>query len=175
MRKSKTKRGVWASLSEREILYAPVGDLVQGFFNVKLTDEEVLDFYKKQGKLPKWLVDDEGDLYLTLGALPGDRFGVIRIPSSSREPYGFFILVKTPSGEFILPGGNTYITRIPPKKLLGVAKKLKLVAENIRKREIISEALWYLPFRDLKLWRMHVRGMLTSLSQQKKDFLEALE
>lgn len=160
----RTNKSIYSGKSDTEILFAPVKDLMRGNFQTAQATGEVYDYWRERGKLPKWLVDDEGDLYLSIGEIENKAsptrpfFCLIRIPAKRGEPYGFFILGKY-GDNFVFPQMNTYITREVPQGLRGVAKKLKLVAEDIRKKSIIASALWHFP-STMKLWKMHVRGLL---------------
>lgn len=166
----RTNKGIYSGKSDTEILFTPVKDLMRGNFQTAQATGEVYDYWREKGKLPKWLVDDEGDLYLSIGELyrpdmPPDMsaFCLIRIPAKRGEPYGFFFL-KRCGENFVFPQLNTYITREVPQKLQGVAKKLKLVAEDIKKKNIIASALWHFPC-SMTLWKMHVRGLLEKESE----------
>lgn len=169
----RTNKSIYSEKSDTEILFAPVKDLMRGNFQTAQATGEVYEYWRERGKLPKWLVDDEGDLYLSIGELyrpdmPSDMsaFCLIRIPAKRGEPYGFFIL-KRCGENFVFLQLNTFITREIPQKLQGVAKKLKLVAEDIKKKNIIASALWHFP-SEMKLWKMHVRGLLEKEPEPKR-------
>ena len=169
----RTRKCIYSRKSDTEILFSPVGDLMKGNFQTSRATGEVYEYWRARGKLPKWLVDDEGDLYLSIGELyrpdmPSDMsaFCLIRIPAKKGEPYGFFIL-KRCGENFVFLQLNTYITREVPHGLRGVLKKLKLVAEDIRKKSIIASAIWHFP-SEMKLWKMHVRGLLEKEPELKE-------
>lgn len=170
----RTRRGIYTGKSDTEILFMPVKDLMKGNFQTARATGEVYEFWRARGKLPKWLVDDEGDLYLSIGELarpdmPSDMstFCLIRIPSKRGEPYGFFFL-KRCGENFVFLGLNTFITReVPKQDLRGVMKKLKLVAEDIKKKNIIASAIWHFP-SSITLWKMHIRGLMEKAPEEPK-------
>ena len=158
---------VYSQMTDEEVLYAPIEKCMKGAFAYKEPNPEIEEFYKRTGKLPKWLVSDDGDLYLTIGRMKtSGSFCVIKIPSEKWENYSFWYL-RWETGALVSAGGFFYATRIVPENLKGVERKLKLVAEDIKKKGIIARALWNFSQWDMEPWLMHIRGLYPTEKQDE--------
>ena len=158
---------VYSQMTDEEVLYAPIEKCMKGAFSYKEPDPEINEFYMRRGKLPKWLVSDDGDLYLTIGRMKtSGSFCAISVPSQKWESYSFWYL-RWDNGALVCAGGFFYITRIVPENLKGVERKLKLVAEDMRKKNIIAKALWNFPQWDMEPWLMNIRGLYPTEKQNE--------
>lgn len=162
----KTKAKTLGELSDKELLQAKIGDLMQARLKTNYPDSRgLLAELKNTGKLPKWILTNDGELYLSVGEIEegGEKCYVCLwcttigrfYPMYVREERNYLRILK-----------DTWLTIPAPTKTKAISKKLKLLAEQIREKNAIGKVIHqaHTPESPLKLWKMHIRGLLEESS-----------
>ena len=162
----KTKAKTLGELSDKELLRAKIGDLMQARLKTSYPDSsELLKELKATGKLPKWILTNTGELYLSVGELEirGERCYVFLWCTTSGK---FLPMYGYTEGNYLRVLSTVWLTIPAPVKTKTINKKLKLLAEQIREKNAIGEIIHqaHTPEHPLKLWKMHIRGMLQDSS-----------
>ena len=148
-------------LGPKEIRKAKIADLMQAKLKTDYPDStEILEGLKPkssgriESKIPKWTLSNNGELYLSIGELPegvNRTFALVWCAQSKCYPmYGVL------QGNKIVITDDVWLTIPAPVKTKTVDKKLKILADEMRKKNIIGEAIhfFHTPRHPLKLWKM---------------------
>lgn len=161
-----TKTKTLAGLSDKELLKTKLGDLMQARLKTNyISSSELLKDLKATGKLPKWLLTNGGELYLSVGEVDEGRekcYVFLWCSTSGR----FYPMYGYVEGSYLRITRDVWLTIPAPTKTQAISKKLKLLAEHIREKNLIGEVIHqaHTPESPLKLWKMHIRGMLQDSS-----------
>lgn len=162
----KTKAKTLGELSDKELLRAKIGDLMQARLRTHYPDSsEILKELKATGKLPKWVLSNNGELYLSVGELEWERekcYVLLWCTTTGQ----FLIIYCRVEGNYLRILSTAWLTIPAPTKTKAISKKLKLLAEQIREKNAIGRVIHqaHTPAHPLKLWKMHIRGMLQDSS-----------
>ena len=161
-----TKTKTLSGLSDKELLRTKIGNLMQARLKTNYPDSSrLLEELKTTGKLPKWILTNDGELYLSVGELDEgkEKCYVLLWCSSSGQFYTMYGYMERGS---LVVTSSVWLTIPAPTKTQAISKKLKLLAEQIRKKNLIGKVIHqtHTPENPLKLWKMHIRGMLQDSS-----------
>ena len=154
-------------LGPKDLRRAKIADLMQAKLKTDyLNSKEILEGLKPkssgriESKIPKWTLANNGELYLSIGELPGDTnrtFALVWCAESKCYPmYGVL------QGNKIIITDDVWLTIPAPVKTKTVDKKLKILTDEMREKNAIGEAIhfFHTPRHPLKLWKMNIRGLL---------------
>ena len=161
-----TKTKTLAGLSDKELLKAKLGDLMQARLKTNyLNSSELLKELRATGKLSKWLLTNRGELYLSVGEIEdgGEKCYVCLWCTTSGRFYPMYVREER---NYLRILKDEWLTIPAPTKTQAISKKLKLLAEQIREKNAIGKVIHqaHTPESPLKLWKMHIRGMLQDSS-----------
>lgn len=162
----KTKAKTLGELSDKELREAKIGNLMQAKLKTNYPDSStLLKELKSTGKLPKWILSNNGELFLSVGEMVshGEKYYVLLWCTTSNQ---FLLMYTYVEGNYLRMLSTTWLTIPAPTKTKAISKKLKLLAEQIRAKNSIGGIIHYAhtPEHPLKLWKMHIRGLLEDSS-----------
>ena len=154
-------------LGPKDLRKAKIADLMQAKLKTDFPDsKEILEGLKPkssgriESKIPKWTLSNTGELYLSIGELlegANRTFALVWCAESKCYPmYGVL------QGNKIIITDDVWLTIPAPVKTKTVDKKLKILADEMREKNIIGETIhfFHTPRHLLKLWKMNIRGLL---------------
>lgn len=158
-------------LGPKDLRKAKIADLMQAKLKTDYPDSsEILEGLKPkssgriESKIPKWTLANNGELYLSIGELPGDTYRTFAfVWCASNKCYPMYGVLQ---GNKIIITDNVWLTIPAPVKTKTVDKKLKILADEMREKNSIGEAIhfFHTPRHPLKLWKMNIRGLLEDSS-----------
>lgn len=158
-------------LSNKELRKAKLADLMQANLKTDFPDsKEILEGLKPkssgrvESKLPKWTLSNTGELYLSIGELPENATRTFAlIWCSPNKCYPIYGVLKD---DKISITDEEWLTIPAPFKTKAIDKKLKILADEMRKQNSIGEAIHFFHsiWNPLKLWKMNIRGLLEDSS-----------
>ena len=158
-------------LGPKDLRKAKIADLMQAKLKTDYPDsKEILEGLKPkssgrvESKLPKWTISNSGELYLSIGELPENATRTFALiwcsPNKCWPIYGVLQENK------INITNEEWLTIPAPVKTKTVDKKLKILADEMREKNSIGEAIHFFHsiWNPMKLWKMNIRGLLEDSS-----------